>query len=299
MGFVKGIITDLVDESKSLTSALLKSKVVAHKLGIKQLLKWIDAELNGYNSTNVPPYRVIRCQVVGTLTDGSRLIKNALVPIGHLDAKIQESLKTVLLKNSISNLEEFLKCSNSPKLVIVIPPEMCQGLSAFLKNYNILSANKEIDRTQIIQLLTNVRTKLLEFLMELQNEIGNNIETMDSKKIDNDKVDKIFNTSITGNGNVLVFGDHNYQNITNKILKGSIKDIKKTFLQVGLSGEDVNELEEAINTDTPDIQNKAFGTKVKAWISKMFNKAQDCIWAVGVDTAGKLLTEAIKKYYGF
>jgi hypothetical protein len=49
--------------------------------------------------------------------------------------------------------------------------------------------------------------------MALQNETGD-IEIMSLKKIDNAKVDKIFNTSITGDGNVFVLGDHNIQNVT-------------------------------------------------------------------------------------
>lgn len=297
MAAIADIISDLVDEKISLTSALLKTKVLAHKLNNKQLANWINNELNGYEGFDVPPYRKMKCQIMGTFSDGLKLFKNAPVPIGNLDSKIQEPLKMAVLKNSVSNIEDFLRQPENPSMAFIIPPEICNQLSNYV-GYDIMVANKELDRTQLVQLLTNVRSKLLEFLMELKHEVGD-VEFMDDKKIDDDKVDRLFNASIIGDGNVFLVGDYNYQSAQITINKGDLEKLRETFLKAGLSEQDVNELEDAINCDKPDVVKKTFGGKVKNWIGKMFNKSLDGSWEISTGAAGTLLAEAIKKFYGF
>jgi len=297
MAVIADIISDLIDEKTSLTSALLRTKVLAHKLNNKRLGDWINNELNGYEGIDVPPYRKMKCQILGTFSGGFKLFKNAPVPIGNLDSKIQESLKMAVLKNSVSNIEDFLREPQNSRMAFIIPPEICSQLSDYV-GCDIMVANKELGRTQLVQLLTNVRSKLLEFLMELKHEIGD-IEFMDDKNVDGDKVDRLFNASIIGDGNVFLVGDHNYQSAQITINKGDLEKLKETFLKAGLSEQDVNELEDAISCDKPDVAKKTFGEKVRNWIGKMFNKSLDGSWKISTGAAGTLLAEAIKKFYGF
>ncbi|MFN9898037.1 MAG: hypothetical protein ACK55Z_04405, partial [bacterium] len=52
------IIDTLSDDTKSLTTPLLKVKVLATRIGNESLLKWVNNELDGYKtSDSVPEYR--------------------------------------------------------------------------------------------------------------------------------------------------------------------------------------------------------------------------------------------------
>jgi hypothetical protein len=52
------IIDILSDENGSLNGALLKTKVLLHTIGKKDLVPWVDNELKGYpDDDSVPEYR--------------------------------------------------------------------------------------------------------------------------------------------------------------------------------------------------------------------------------------------------
>ena len=54
------IIARLGDEKSSLTDALLKTKILLHQIGKKELVGWVNNELNGYpDVAALPKYRFI------------------------------------------------------------------------------------------------------------------------------------------------------------------------------------------------------------------------------------------------
>ena len=64
------IISLLSNESSSLSEALLKTKVFLHEIGKKELIDWINRELNGYpDGAEVPSYRVLESRVMGNLVN--------------------------------------------------------------------------------------------------------------------------------------------------------------------------------------------------------------------------------------
>ncbi len=59
------IIVTLSDENGSLTSALLKTKVLLHSIGKKDLASWVTHELKGYpDEGSIPEYRKISSEVL-------------------------------------------------------------------------------------------------------------------------------------------------------------------------------------------------------------------------------------------
>src|SRR5690554_6738790 len=49
MNLIEEIINDLIDKKTSVTTALLKTKVLAKRIDHIELSKWVDNELNGYH----------------------------------------------------------------------------------------------------------------------------------------------------------------------------------------------------------------------------------------------------------
>ncbi len=65
MKLIDEIIEILSSSDGNLTDALIKTKIVLHKIGHKELIDWVNSELNGYpNEDQVPPYRILRAQVL-------------------------------------------------------------------------------------------------------------------------------------------------------------------------------------------------------------------------------------------
>src|SRR5689334_18246959 len=82
------------------------------KLKNEKLKEWVGNELNGFKGKAVPQYRKIPCLIVGNLIQpsilGSRALNNHRLPIEYLRRDIHESLKTVDIVYSVTELEHLI-----------------------------------------------------------------------------------------------------------------------------------------------------------------------------------------------
>lgn len=91
MNLIREIIDILSDSSPNLENALIKTKVLFHRLGEKTYVEWINKELNGYSTDDeVPSYRVVpstpRIAVSDTV---SRRWPDMLAPTSHLGDNVK------------------------------------------------------------------------------------------------------------------------------------------------------------------------------------------------------------------
>ena len=302
MKLIDDLIEGLTDKSSTLTDILIKTKVLAFKLKNQELTSWIDSELNGYPSGQLPHYRILPCQVIGNLSNGYQRATNYPIPLTVLNKEEREGMTKVRLYQSISTLDDFVHKGDNTKMVMNVPPEMYGYLSRDLDNDFVIEfARREIGKIQIIQVLTSVRTKLLDFLLKLNEENGesNDLNSL-TQGTGKDKVSSIFSSSVFGNNTTIIVGDNNTQTLTNSNNStGNFEELKKLLLETGMKEKDVQELEVIIDSDNPNPTNREFGTKVKSWVGNMLRKAMDNSWKIGLGAAGKLLADAITRYYGW
>lgn len=300
MKIIEELIEELTDKNNLLTDILIKTKVLAFKLKNKELSDWIDSELNGYENSNLPTYRLLSCQIIGSVSNGFQRAKNFPIPLIGLDKKLREGMQTVTLSQSISTLDEFVQNEKGGKMIMNIPPEMYGYLSKDLDNGFVIEyARREIDRIQVLQTLTSVRTKLLDFLLKINEEIGDADDVKPlTQGVLKEKVASTFHSSVFGDNTTIIVGDHNTQTVTN-ITKGNFEALEKMLAEKGVEKKDIQELQEIIDTDNPNEETKEFGSNVKNWISGMLTKAMDGSWQIGLGAAGSLLAEGIKMYYGW
>lgn len=299
MKIIDDLIDSLTDKSNSLTDILIQTKVLAFKLKNQELQNWIDHELNGYGTSVVPEYRITPCEITGTISNGFQRVTNYIIPLINLSDNIEKEMKTVQIGQSISTLDEFVRKEKANGMYMNIPPEMYGYLSKDFENGFVIEyAKRQINRVQIIAIMTAVKSKLLDFLLKLNEELEieeiSDLKTPESKEI----VSSLFNSSVFGNNTTIIVGDNNEQSVKN-ITKGNFESLKRQLLQEGVEENDLNELAEIIDLDNPDVKNKQFGTKVKSWVSTMIMKSMDGTWKVGIGAAGKILADGISTYYGW
>jgi hypothetical protein len=299
MKIIDELIDSLTDKSNSLTDVLIKTKILAFKLKNQELQNWIDNELNGYGNNEVPNYRIVHCEIIGTISNGFQRATNYPIPLISIDEKLKKGMKTVKLSQSVSTLDEVVRKEKAGRMYMNIPAEMYGYLSQDFDNGFVIEyAKRQIDRTQIIEVFTSIKSKLLDFLLQLNEEIGNenisDLKNSDTKDI----VSSLFNSSVFGNNTTIIVGDNNKQSVKN-ITKGNFDSLKKQLTAEGIEESDLAELEEIIDNDNPDPNTQVFGTKVKSWISKMIIKSMDGTWKVSIVAAGKVLADGIATYYGW
>lgn len=308
MKLISDIVNDLVDVNKPLTSPLLKTKVLATRIKNNELLNWVNNELNGYQSRSVvPEYRVYSGDVIANFIVGNRQVSNMALPTSSLPKDVEEAFISMNFTESVEALKALkdqIKSGKSGKVETAFSAEKI-GYLQFNLNRNgnpdlqILSAKKWTASTNIVVILAIIRSKLLDFMLKIEEEFEH-ISEIKQLQNENKTITSIMNHTIinTGNANVVNTGDNATVKAIINIIKGSQEDLKKTLKDYGIKENDINELLEVIDTEIPNSEKGTFGYKVNLWIGKMINRALDGSWQVAIGAAGSFLADAVQSYYG-
>jgi len=123
MKLLDEIIDALSSQQGSLTDALLKTKVLLHKIGHKELVEWVNNELNGYpNENELPQYRILPAQVLVNASNLAYQVTSHPIPLGHLSTEQRESLETAKMSQSLAVLEKLASDADG-NLQAAIPME--------------------------------------------------------------------------------------------------------------------------------------------------------------------------------
>lgn len=306
MKLINEIINELIDTDKSISSPLLKTKVLASRLQNEVLLNWVSNELKGYdNSSELPDYRKYQGSITGTFINGSMQYNDQPVPTIGLKREFEEVLRTMNFSQSISSLETLKGENKSGTLEHTFPAELTGLIQENWRKMGnpylqLVNCKKSIPVNAVVEILAFVRNNLLDFMLKIDSEFGNitEIEELKTKK---EQIATIMNQTIintSGDGNVVNTGEQATVSATINITKGSKEELVKHLQDIGLTKEDTTELVEVLDNEEPNFNNKTFGQKVNNWTQKMLGKALDGSWNIGIGAAGSLIAEAIKSYYG-
>ncbi|EOV9632462.1 hypothetical protein ACN5LM_004037 [Cronobacter dublinensis] len=304
MSQLQEIITLLSSSDEGTTNALLKTKVFLYSIGKKDLSSWIDYEINGYPAEkDVPEYRVVNARILGDLNNGYRLYNSFQLPIAYLNKKDYKNAHESAVTMSISQIEQLVSnAGDSHILQQPIPLDFarvkyCKSID---KSYEITRCYKEIALHSFTGILTQVRFRLLSFLLELSDKVA----SMPEDNSMNDKLRKvdtesIFNNAIFGDNTVINLGHENSFTIHNEIHKGDLTALKKSLIEKGINERDVEDLEAAIIADGPIAsRSNTYGKNVSSWFSNMISKAANTTLGIGVTVATEVLTDSLKHFYG-
>lgn len=292
MRLLNEIISLLSDENTSLNACLVKSQVLAHKLNNAELKSWVISELRGYSQdAELPHYRKLKMSFFGLVTNGYYFYNNTRLPVSHLTDEQCARISSYNVIDSISSIEEW---GNKENPSFSVPAELTPLFSdAYSGGYYVQDIEGKIG-SQAKDLLNNIRSKLLEYCLELLNEIPEDIN-LDSKLDEEIQELSREHLNIILNDNAkLVLG-----NETNSNQSTSIENNITTINQI--ADIDIKELERAIQADknNNDYEEKKWGKNVQSWFDRMMNKAGTESWEVSKATAASLLANIITKVSGF
>ncbi|MEO8154019.1 MAG: hypothetical protein ABI605_13185 [Rhizobacter sp.] len=293
-------IVDLLSDGKgSLTEALLKTKVLMHKIGYKELAEWVNDELNGYPPDKpVPPYRVIHSRLVGHLQNIAYAHSNVMLPTQHLPEKTRRMFHENNMRESISVLERFAN-NDKGHLTVPVGPEYHQQIDKVLDGFWVQRMWIQMEPTQVLHSVTEVRSRLLDFVLSLQDKLGDLKDDEVKEAAKDIDAAAMFRGAVFGDNATVVIGDKNTTHITNTIRRDDFESLATALRRAGVEQGDIALLQDAVqhDTDSVDHEKKQFGGAVKAWMSRMLGKAVEASWNIELGVAGGLLTEALKAYY--
>ncbi len=205
------LLLGLTETSYPLEDILLKLKVLAHKLKNKQLADFVNSELNGYEN-EVPSYRIFEGHLTGTVENFACRRTKVTLPYLHLKEHGLENLGQCFFTEKVSTLIEYAKLNDIHK---PIPPELYSILSEPLGNgYVVTKAYVPINTAFIAGILSSIRTKLLDLILAMENELNETeMENLfkNPTKEQKDKINPLIDKFIQNNFNFNSF-DNSTQN---------------------------------------------------------------------------------------
>jgi len=294
------IVGILADEKGSLNAALLKTKVLLHTIGKKELATWVSNELKGYpDEASLPSYRICSAEVHGHLSNPGWDARDFVLPILHLSEGHKKNMTVSPCLMSIESIEESVQRfrTKGGKLIRHMPPEAGALFRKVLApGTNVWSLWIEINMVDVENILTEVRSRLLDFMLELRDVVGIDVPEKElAAKAAIADTEKMFATAVYGSGNTIIIGSHHIQTITNQKddLDGLIQEVAK----LGYQQKELDELRQAVLEDkadgnTPDITEG----KTEKWFTKAIKEAGKGAVKVGVDVVASAITRAIEQY---
>jgi hypothetical protein len=290
------IIAILSDSNGSLTDALLKTKVLLYQLGKKDLVGWVNAELSGYpDDAEVPPYRIVSGEVRGHVVSIAWQHQNYLLPINHLKNETRKNITEHKIVMSIQSIEEAIK--KNEKLQRNLPTEF-GGLfhKVLTPGTNVWSCWCAINMVDVQNITAEVRSRLLDFALELKDAIGDIPEKELPQKAKEVQADKIFTTAIYNTGGTVILGSTNIQ-VNNQ--RGDIEGLLKEVAKLGYERGELEELRQAVVHDQDKLETPVVTEgETGKWYVKALKKAGKGTRDFGVDVVTKTIVEALKAYTG-
>lgn len=303
MSLLRDIQTASVDPNMDASTLLRKCKILAVRLGNEEFKKWVDHELNGYDNTDdLPEYRILHTDSYGHFSGvlGGGL-KNAPIPPSCLPEEFRDRLTKSYLMAPISAYASLVNTEDRNNAQEQWPADMVAYFGKQIyRGMNCLSAWKVIPYTALVALVDTIKTRVLNFALEIEGEAPDAGEAPpNTTPLPQEKVSQVFNTYISGNvQNVATGSTHVIQAGGFIVMQGDFESLQKHLMSLGVEEYDIADLDNAIQEDKEAKGKPALDKCVQAWIGKMVGKAASGAWKVSTSVAGAVLGKALSKYFG-
>jgi hypothetical protein len=296
------IIEDAVNENTQLTALLRKCLILAHKLRNEKLKAWAENELNGYSDFEaLPEYRKISISAVGSFSG----------PFGNAlnDQPLQASALPKEYRHwaQSANLMQPLIAYDIGKDANGLPHDgyfpwpselVARFASKFITGWMLIRAKQVVPGTVFRSILDSVRTRIVQFSLELKDELGE--ETENLNKISAIEIEKSVVNHIYGGQVVIAANAQNFAQISSiSVQKGDFSELKDALHKIGFDQKAITSLQNAINEDArADNGKPTLGHRTMGWIGDAASYASKEGLRVGFDVAKRYATKWLLQHYG-
>jgi len=213
MSLLREIQDSAVDAREPIGALLRKCKILAVRLGSSEFKSWVENELNGYpEKSEIPEYRIMAVGCKGHFSGGfGSGIRNADIPSRCISENFRDGLFTSHLAQPISSIESLIEASDGGTVQEPWPADVTAhfGMNIY-QGMNCMQAWKVIPVNALVGILDKIRNNVLNFVLEIESEDPDAGEApINSHPVDQEKVQQIFHTYITGNVQNVATGSNN------------------------------------------------------------------------------------------
>lgn len=294
MTLLDDIIDGSTDGSVATTDLLRKVQIVAHRLGATEIVEWVKQELGGYDhAAELPPYRVQSTNVMGTFAGPMRSFMP--VPLTVMPTGMRE-LWTVELREPVMELQSLSEGDGDPSREWPTSEVQRYETSGVytIQFHTLWSAQNVITRSSLRGVVDTVRSKAMEFALELQIDFPD-AGTLGGPNVSGELAlaQTVYNitNNITGHGTNIATGSNIKQR--SSVREGDAVALKSELVALGLSPSDAEAFVAAVKQDG-DID----GPNVKSFLDKVGAGAITVAGSLASDVAAGVLLEFAKGFLG-
>lgn len=267
---VSTIAQQLASEEISLSKALAKSKIIVSKLDNIELKVWLNYELIGYPSDikeNIPDYRKFHVDVKGILMDTFGNISEINIDLEPLSNYVGENLNIHHEKSSIVAIEDLLRTPKADYVQSFLTVEMLRIFNSSVKQpgNKLIKAYREYHINNLKNILIQVKQKLLDTLLNIDEEFPNLGNNYDNTKESKDKVQNIVNFNVFGGNPVSNFGIGAKVIQKDFVFNEDAAGLLKKLLELNVPEEEISEVSAIIN-NTPK---ESLSHKLMMWFGNL------------------------------
>ena len=294
MTILDDIIDASTDSSVATADLLRKVQVVAHRLGAKKVVAWVKSELAGYeDDAELPSYRIMRTSVMGVFTGPMQSVIRQQLTVRARD---MEAMWTVEFRVPLTELQALSELDGDPQRewpsMMVKAYEESGVFGIYL--HNLFSAHNTITRQSLRGLIDIVRSKAMEFALELQTdypEAGTpGGPTVASEPGLSSTVFHVTN-NIYGDGTNIATGSDIKQR--SRVQKGDVDALRREAEFSGLTAEDAAEFVAAVTSEK-----SLEGTQTKGFLDRVRSGAITLSGSIASDVAASGLIEIASSFLG-
>ena len=213
------IIIDIIKNNIDVAQALEILDLLLENINDQKIKKWVNAEINGYNSDEeLPKYRIVPANLSGTIKTYTTIISNYHIPISPEE---ENKLNKHSVRSGINQIMQMAKAESESKThALSIPVNIIYINSIACINGEVTHAELNLNLYAYTNILGSLKNKILSILKELEKQYGNlddyyiDFENdSKEKKVVNNITNIIFDRSIKiGDGNDIsksIVGDDN------------------------------------------------------------------------------------------
>ena len=247
----ESILTDLTQDAP-IANTMLKAKVFASKKKDKDLLSWIEHELNGYEE-NLPKYRLLDAGVKVDIHRGFQEVLGYNYPVGMVkDEKVRERLLHLPIHGSISEVEELSTKSGEGTIHIDIPIEIWYHHMRHCINGDIQRAYQFATVASVKQIMVKIKSLLIDYFLKIDK--GELLSFLSLIKKETPTMQIIAGIVNTGSGNATANGATIISGANISINKDNLPELQRILscieeIMKSLNSDDYKEISEELKTE--------------------------------------------------
>ena len=216
----------------------------------------VDAELSGYRTgDDFPDYRTLQPETwERSLESLGRMVSNVQIPVSLLPDNVRKFAEEMVVAESVKEIETLsARAAQGNIFRQAWPPEYVILARDHVKMDDgsiLVEAWKPLTQGRMEGILDQVRNRLLDFLLELQ-QVSPDVMTSDDaiRAFPQDAVQNIFNTTILGGQNVIATGTSFTQKVSQSVKIGDFRSLRDHLQNLGIPADALAELDAALAKD--------------------------------------------------